>query len=372
MAIYISDEVVTKAKLFERLGIPPNSIPAPREKRFQLPTRTDGDGNSRHLHRLMCNEFSIYLPKENREVRVRLATTQKKDKEQNFEYFPTDNALESGEKGLVVVNDDMTFLFWFINPMNRQSPFRKPQAPVFYEFLDNDHLAKVDNDKEELRITAMSIILGQNAWPMSRLKTLAKGIGIPGVNDMTDEVVKSTLKSKAYADPITFINQAESREVAFNGKIQEAIDLHIIQLRTVNGMQRWYLNGSEIIPVQYGIDARKVLDDHLSAKWYMYSDEINAALTNTSIASNLASPENDAAFENPPIAETQSAQLDAELWDAYQTLKKDERKMEKVLKYMDVDITNPGLNTNVRLAAERAQEEIALYKKGLELEKLNG
>lgn len=369
MAIYIDNQVVTKQKLYEILNIPERSIPFPREKRFQLPTRTDGDGNSRHLHRLMCNEFSVYLPKENREVRVRLATTQKKDKEQNFEYFPTDNALESGEKGLVVINDEMTYLFWYINPMNRQSIFRKPHGPVFYEFLDNDSLAKASNDKDEIRITAMSIILGQNAWPVSRLRTLAKGIGVGGVNDMTDEVVKNTLKGKAYADPLTFINQAESREVAFAGKIQEAIDGHIIQLRTVNGMQRWYLNGSEIIPVQYGIDARKVLDDHLSAKWYMYSDEITNSLTNVSVSSNLNSAQNDAAFTETEVA---PVVIDAELWSAYQELKKDERKMEKVMKYLDVDITNPGLNVNARAAAKRMQEEIALYKKGLALETAQG
>lgn len=367
MGLYIDNVAVNKAKFFETLGIPPNSIPNPRRKRFQLPIRTDADGNARHLHRLMCNEYAIYLARENREVKIRIASTQKKDKDQNFEYFPTDNALESGERGEVVVNDEMTFLFWYTNPMNRQSHFRKPEAPVFYEFLDNDHLAKVDNDKEESRITAMAIILGFNAWPISRLRTLAKGIGISGVNDMTDEVVKNQLKTRAYKDPDTFINQAGSREVAFTGKIQEAIDRHIIQLRVLNGMQRWYLNSTEIMPVPYGVDARKVLDDELSAKWYMYSDEINSALEGTSVASNLANAQNDGHFVTPETISTTS-EMDAEVWEEYQELKKDERKMEKVLKYLDVDITNAGLNVNMRNAAERMQPEIKLYKQGLAAE----
>lgn len=371
MSIYIDHEVVNKAKLFEILSVPKATVPSPREKRFQFPMRVDSDGNKRHLGRLMCNEYSIYVPSLNREVRVRWANSQKKDKDGNFEYFPVDNEMKAGEGGEVLMNDEMVYLFWFLCPMNRQSPFRKPQAPVFYEFLDNDHLARVSNTKDETRITAMSIVLGASSWPLSRLRTLAKGIGIGGVDGMTDDVVKSQLKERAFKDPETFINQAESREVAFTGKIQEAIDRYIIQLKTVNGMQRWYLNNVEIIPVQYGIDARKILDDHLSAKWYMYSDEINQTLDKTSIASNLSQPENDEHFDKAEMIETIS-EVDSELWLAYQALKADFTKIERVKKYADMDLSNPGINTNSRKAAEALSEEIALYKKGIELEKLNG
>jgi hypothetical protein len=371
MSIFVDNEVVTKKRLFEILSVPLASVPSAREKRFQFPTRTDQDGNKRHLGRLLCNEYSIYVPSLNREVRVRWANSQKKDKDGNFEYFPTDNEMKSGEGGEVLMSDEMVYLFWYLCPMNRQSPFRKPHAPVFYEFLDNDHLARVSNTKDETRITAMSIVLGASSWPMSRLRTLAKGIGIGGVGDMTDDVVKSQLKDRAFKDPLTFINQAESREVAFTGKIQEAIDRNILVLKMVNGMQRWYLNNAEIIPVQYGIDSRKVLDDHLSAKWYMYSDEINQTLDNTSVASNLSQPENDEHFENPDMIETIS-EVDNELWSAYQALKADTFKLERVMKYADMDLNNPGIHTNSRKAAEALSEEIALYKKGLELEKLKG
>jgi hypothetical protein len=361
MSIYVDHEVVNKSKLFDLLNVPKNQIPSPREKRFQFPSRTDQDGNKRHLGRLLCNEYAIYVPSLNREVRVRWANSQKKDKDGNFEYFPTDNEMLAGEGGEVVVNDEMVYLFWYLNPMNRQSPFRKPQAPVFYEFLDNDHLAKVSNDKDETRITAMSIVLGGNAWPMERLKTLAKGMGIGGVNDMTDAVIKNTLKELAFKDPVNFINQAESREVAFAGKIQEAIDRFIIQLKTVNGMQRWYLNNKEIIPVQYGIDARKVLDDHLSAKWYMYSDEIGQSLEGTSIATNLANAENDESFETPPIVETMS-EVTGEVWNEYKKLQENEYKFEKIKKYAEQDLNSPNLHPNAKKAAEGLKDEIALYR----------
>jgi len=361
MALYIDNEVVNKTKLFELLNVPKNSIPSPREKRFQFPSRTDQDGNRRHLGRLLCNEYAVYVPSLNRDVRVRWANSQKKDKDGNFEYFPSDNEIKAGEGGEVVVNDDMAYLFWYINPMNRQSPFRKPQAPVIYEFLDNDHLAKVSNDKDETRIIAMSIVLGNNAWPIERLRTLAKGMGIGGVDQMTAEVVKNQLKERAYKDPVTFINQAESREVAFAGKIQEAIDRHIIQLRTVNGMQRWYLNNNEIIPVQYGIDARKILDDHLSAKWYMYSDEINQTLEGTSIATNLAHAENDEHFEEAPVVETMS-EVDPDVLHEYKKLKENEYKFEKVKKYAEMDLNDPKLHVLSKKAAEGLMDEINLYR----------
>lgn len=369
MAIYIDDVVVNKAKLFETFGVAKNAVPSPREKRFQFPVRVDSDGNKRHLGRLMCNEYSIYVPSLNREVRVRYANSQKKDKEENFIYFPTDNEMQAGEGGEVLITDEMVFLFWYINPMNRQSPFRKPQAPVFYEFLDNDHLAKVSNNKDETRITAMSIVLGLNAWPIARLRTLAKGMGIGGVDTMTDDVVKSLLKGRAFKDPDNFINQAESREVAFVGKIQEAIDRNIIQLKTLNGMQRWYMGSNEIVPVQYGIDARKILDDHLSAKWYMYSDEINQLLDGTSIATNLSKPENDEHFEDADMIETIS-EIDSTVWNEYLVLKADDLKFQKIKKYAEVDLNNPATYTNTKKAVENHAEEIALYRKGLELEKI--
>lgn len=367
MAIYVEDEVVNKAKLFELLSIPKNSIPSPREKRFKFPVRVDTDGNKRHLHRLLCNEYSVYIPSLNREVKIRLAQTQKKDKDHNFEYFPTDNAMESGEGGEVMISDEMVFLFWYINPMNRQSPFRKPSGATFYEFLDNDHLAKVSNDVDESRIIAMSIILGNTAWSISRLRTLAKGMKIDGVDNMTDQVVKSTLKARAYDKPVDFINMAESREVVFSGKIQEAIDRNILQLRTLNGMQRWYLSGKEVIPVQYGIDARTLLEEHLAAKWYMYSDDINNALEGTTIASNLQKPENDEHFEvNEPIQSLSEA--DPELWSAYVELRKDTLKLQRIKNWAAMDENDPNLHRNTKKAMIENADEIAMYRKVLEAE----
>lgn len=368
MAIYIDNVVVNKSKFFETLGIAQNSIPTPREKRFHFPVKTDSDGNTRHLKSLLCNEYSVYLPKENREIKVRWALTQKKDKDGNFEYFPTDNFLEAGEKGEILVNDEMIYLFWYVNPMNRQSHFRKPQAPVFYEFKDNDNIARTSNNRDEARIRSMSIVLGDNAWSMSRLRTLAKGLNIPGVDDMTNEVVKAMLKDRAFKDPDNFINQAESREVAFAGKIQEAIDRHLIHLKTLNGMQRWYLGSKEIIPVQYGIESRKVLDEELSSKWHLYADEVNSLLENTNIATKLASAENDKFFQQEETVIETTSEMDATVWDEYQALLKDEIKLEKIKKYADVDLSNPGIHVMTRKAAENLQEEIALYKKGIALE----
>lgn len=366
--IFIDNEVVNKVKLFELLGIAKTSVPSPREKRFKFPHRNDADGNKRYLGRLMCNEYSVYIPNLNREVRVRWANSQKKDKDGNFEYTPTDNEMKAGEGGEIMINDDMVYLFWYLNPMNRQSPFRKPQAPVYYEFLDNDNLARVANDKDETRITAMSIVLGKNSWGITKLRTLAKGIGIGGVNDMTDSVVKNLLKERAFKDPDLFLNQAESREVEFSGKIQEAIDRNIIQLNTVNGMQRWYLKGKEIIPVQYGIEARKVLDEHLSAKWYMYSDEIRDSLEGTSIATNLASADNDEHFSQADNIETLS-ECDAEVWESYMNLKKDQFKFERIAKYADVDVNNAGIHPNKRKVAIDLAAEIAIYKQAIVFDK---
>lgn len=368
MAIYLDNVAVNKKQFFETLGIAANSIPTAREKRFQFPVRTDTDGNARHLKSLLVNEYSVYLPSQNREIKVRIAHSQKKDKEENFIYFPTDNSLLAGERGEVVVSDEMAFLFWYVCPMNRQSQFRKSQAPVFYEFKDNEAMAKISNTKDESRIIAMSIVLGNHSWSISKLRTLAKGLKIAGVDDMTDEVVKATLKARAYTDPDVFINQAESREVAFSGKIQEAIDRNIIQLKNLNGMQRWYLGGKEVIPVQYGIDARQILDDELSSNWPKYYVDLDNLLNGSTISTRLASADNDAAFAKDETVISTLSEMDAIVWDEYLALQKDEFKFEKIKKYADVDLSNPGIHVMTRKAAEGLASEIEIYKKGLALE----
>jgi hypothetical protein len=158
--------------------------------------------------------------------------------------------------------------------------------------------------------------------------------------------------------------------VVFNGKVQEAIDRHILDLKSLNGMQRWYLGSREILPVQYGLDPRKVLDDELSSKWYMYADDINAALDHTNIGTNLANAENDEHFKTVDAVIETPSEMSAEAWTSYQELKKDEIKLEKVKKYLDTDLSNPGLHALTRKAAESVQEEIALYKQGLKQESI--
>lgn len=371
MAIYLDDVIQNgKKAICETLGISLEDIPLKRKKEFQFPVVNE-DGNLIFKKRVGGKpEFNVFVPKLGREVKVRYANSQRKDRDNNFSYEPKSLFLETLEAGKAVVQDDNEFIIHFLNPnLCEQSPFRKPNSSFVYSFIDGDLTAKTENDRDEERIMALSIILGQTSWPVKKLRMLAKGMAISGVDDMTDEVVKKTLRKIAFDEPKMFINKAESREVIFSGKIQEAVDRNILNIQTKNGMRRWYLTNEEILPLSFGTNDRAELDNFLSSNWHLFADGIQNALDKKTVSSSLASPEMDRFFESEkPVLVENASQRSNSLMEQFEELKKDDEKFQKIKKYAAMNREDPSLHHKTRDAYDANIEAINLYKEASKLD----
>lgn len=354
-SLFIDDKKVGGVKqLLEQLELPKDAIPyKKRVKEFQQMVQRDANGNIRMKDgRSMTTrnitgrpEFSVFVPKLGYEVRIRLAQTQRKDKDDGFIYTPNIVDMIPGEDGVATVTDDLEFAFWYLHPWCAHSPFKKVDTEAFFEYKDDDAKSKTDNDTEENRINALSYIVGYNSKPIKELRTIAKGFNIAGVDDMTDDVVKKELRTLANNDPTGFITKIEGRETIFDGKIQELLDRKILDLRTFNGMSRWYLGESEILPISYGQDAIEVLRAELSVRYYLYAERIEDALKSVEIASNLQNPANDEAFEPlMPVNIEQKAELSSEQLALLKEMEADTEYMNKIKELAALDPSDPALH----------------------------
>lgn len=373
MGLYVNDVAMTKKEICTFLNIAQSLIPSTRRKVIEVNTRKVDQDKVRPPKSIGGKpEYLIHVPHLEREVKIRFATSQRRanDKDDNnFVYpFPKTLALHPAEDGTVLIKDEMEFLFWFLRPMCLQSPFHVAGSAHFYAFQDNDARATAEMDREEKYINAISIIVGNNSWNDTQLKHLAKGLSIQGVDDMTPMVVKQELKKMAHKDPTGFFNKANSREILFSGKIQEAIDRKIITLGTHLGMQRWYLkkNGKdeEFLPISYGQDPLTELKNKMSAEWYLWQDQIQRELDGVNIASNLENAVNDEAFSLEPKAPKVlvKAELTKEQMDLLREIKeKDwlEAKMKKIASY---NLDDPKLMASQRKSYEDNKHYFEAWK----------
>lgn len=363
MALYIDDKPMTKKAALDFLGISPSFIPQQRRKIVECNTKQIDRDKFRPAKSIGGKpEYLVFVPHLEKEVRIRYATQQRPGKEPgSFSYpHPKTLSLKPAEDGTCLIPDELEFLFWFIRPMCLQSPFRNKDQQSFYQYQDNDARATADMALEESRILAMSIIVGPESWNDTQLRQLAKGMSVSGVNDMTPIVVKAELKKLAYKDPIVFYNKANSREVLFNGKIQEAIDGDVLKLKSMNGMQRWYLGNKEILPITFGQEPLNELKNHMAEKWYLYEAEIRDALLGIDISTKLNNAVNDPAFDKEPKVATERirAELSDEEISLLAKFKKEdwfEGKMQKIHAY---DKSDPEGMHPAQLKSWRENESV--------------
>ena len=373
MSIYLDDQVMNGTNaVLKYLGVDKSLIPTTRRKLFEVKGgKTDRDGNLRICKSIYgVAQYTIHVPILGRQVKVRIASNQTPNKDKGFLYSPKNIGLEPSEDGSVLVQDEEQFLFWFLRPMNKQSPFRSEFEKVYYEYMDNEDKAKTSIALEEARINAMSIIVGDNRWSVTKLKSLAKGLEVQNVDDMSTVILQEALKKIAYADPIAFYSNATSRDIIFSGKIQDAIDKDILTVKTMNGMKRWYLSDREILPLQHSEDPNIALKNFLAQNWHLYADEIQAGIDGKSQSTFLNSPENDAFFqeEEKHITPETLSHVDGQIvYDLKQMDIKDE-EFEKIKKIAEYDLSDPNLHHSKRKSYEMNKEAVDAYKESLKAE----
>lgn len=343
MGLYLDDKPVSVKEACEILGVNYSDIPKHRKKVLQLPVKVIDDKGTKRSSKSYGGkpEYSVYVDSLQREVKIRWAITQRKENDK-FIYSPNTLWILPAEDGSYIVNNIDEFFFRWVCPSCLHSPFHKKEMAWAYEYQDKDSDAKNEIAREEAIINAMAIVIGNNSWSDSQLIHLAKGMGIGGVDDMTINVVKKQLKDRIHRDPIKFYAQATSREIMFNGKIQEAIDKNVLQLRTLNGMQRWYLGDQEVLPISHGQIPADEIRRYLAENWFKYDKQIADALNNINIASLLSRPENDSAFESLQTQEKTKAELTQEEIDQLSEWRKDDKWEAKMRVIDEYDKSDPA------------------------------
>ncbi len=367
MAIYLDDKVMNgKKEVLDYLKLDSGTLPTVRRKELQvLGGKRDKDGNLRISKSIYgVAEYTVFVPLLGREVKVRLARTQRPNKDKGFDYTPKSIGIEPAEDGTVHVTDELEFLFWYLRPMCSQSPFKPRNGKAFYEFKDNEANANAEARVEEARIDALSLIYGENRKTANELKEIAKGMNIVGVDDMSHAVIQSELKKRANANPLEFYNQATSREIVFSGKVQTAIDMGVLEVRNINGLRRWYLLGDEILPLSHGENDVQALKEFLSAQWYLFSDKIQNGLDGKNVLSNLNTPENDDHFTEHKVPEIK-AEISASFNDVLKELEKQPFLLEKVQKWADLDPEDNSVHFKTRESMQKNQVYIDAYKESL-------
>lgn len=365
MAIYLDDAVMNgKKDVLDYLKLDPKIIPNHRKKLFEFThKKADQDGRVRIKKSIFGSpEFSVFVPHLGREVKIRYAVTQRRDKDKNFIYSPPSIGIEPAEDGTVVMNNDLEFLFWFLRPLCKNSPFRTATQRSHYEYQDNDFKATTELDLEENRVDAVSIVIGNNAWAISKLRMLLKGLNESGVDDMTDVIVRKKLKDRAYANPIDFINIAESREVMFSGKLQECIDRKILKVESKLGMKRWYLLEEEILPLQYGVDEVRELKNFLSVNWHLFAETIQNALGNKTVERSLNKPELDQYFADNKVEPViQRAEVTPAFNKELRMMEEDAALKDKIIMLSKIDPNDKSVNIGLRQSYKSKIKFIEAY-----------
>lgn len=370
MALFIDGKPYKKKEALSFLGIDPSFIPAVRQKIIQVVTKRINENMVRPPKSIGGKPaYLVYVPHLEKEVEIRYAITPPRPHETivNKLVYPHPKTLtiHPAEDGTFLIPDELEFIFWFLRPMCEQSPFRNKDHAHYYGFKDDNATATRDMELEEKRILANSIIVGPMAWADNKLKHLAKGMGIQGVDDMMPMVIKNELRKLAYKDPTDFYNKANSKEVIFTGKIQEAIDQKVLVLKSLNGMQRWYLGSEEVLPIAFGQNAIIELKNHMAEKWYLYADKINDSLNGVTLSIKLNAPQNDAAFEDtPPVPKERiRAELSPEEIDVLKEIREKDYLLDKCKKWANLDVNDPKLHVATRNAMLQNTEMLDIYRK---------
>ncbi len=321
MAIYVDNEKMSVNEVLQLLGLKDQvKIPESKRKRVFEFTRKTPDrlnGGTRIPRSVNAiPQFSVYSEKLGYTVTIRYATSQKRKKDSEPEYSPLYLSMLPDELGFVEINDDFIFLFWYLHPTHELSPFYKSGTPVDYKFLNKDSIAKMEIEREEYLINGLAIIIGDNAWNIFQLRRLAKGLKEPGVDELTDSQVKQVLRNIAHKDPVGFYNSTRVADFMFEGLVQDAVDKKVLELKSLNSLERWYLNGEELLPISYGQDARKELSDFVATRVDVI-EKIKNGLAGKTVETAVRDPEVHAAImgdvQNKPLNPSEKAASNREV-----------------------------------------------------------
>ena len=137
----------------------------------------------------------------------------------------------SDGKAIYVKNPE-EFLWFYLNPQREGSPHNTGQEVVFY-IEDRQREAELKADSSELKTEALSMIYGKNKLSEKRLRDIAKGFNIAGINEMeTFKEVQAALEPYATSNPQKFIDGTDSEDMRMKIVIRNAQDAKILGVKS--------------------------------------------------------------------------------------------------------------------------------------------
>lgn len=211
----------------------------------------------------------------------------------------------------IMITDPGKALFFFLSKDCMNSPFRLPTKSFYFYLQDKEKEAMLRVQSKTKIMEALTVISDANS---DRLKVLAKGIGLTGIDLMDDYQIKDQLIVYAEQNTDEFINHSRSKNTEFYGTIQNLVDKGAIVYKQLNGVDRWFwgtgpMINQEIVIVERGRNAFETLKEAIvdnADRYYKMVYDLNAN-KNSDDKLNKFLDEQEDVFEDIPAAPVKSA-----------------------------------------------------------------
>lgn len=193
------------------------------------------------------------------------------------EYHPL-KVMFSGEAMLVESTDPDLAVYFYLHPLQETSPFRD-QIKERWHWSFKDLVARSTKELEKFN-TLREALNEIEDLDGEKLKVVAKGMGISGVDSMEEVTIKAELSKKAAENPETFMANLTKKEIMFRGLILNGIDRSLFKIKDNFGNKSWVwgagkFTGSPVVDiVSDTIPHTEVLVNHILSNINYYYAEI--------------------------------------------------------------------------------------------------
>lgn len=238
--LLLNNKQTTVSEICAKFGIPESTLTKVCE--FKYNENLKGyDIGSRQMRDTQPQRFPAVFYAEDKngithEIRYAASKSNVRDRETKkvIEKYSPKKVQIDGDTTIVTKADFAAFLL--LNKKNRQSPFRNPEDVWSYELVDKQANAKKVVGTGDLMRQALN---HANSAQGKDLKLLAKGMGIDGVDEMTDLEIQGELTTLALNDAKSYLDKVGKQTTKMDGRIYDAIDKGIFKLDQTFGTPKW-------------------------------------------------------------------------------------------------------------------------------------
>jgi hypothetical protein len=208
------------------------------------------------------------------------------------QYYPI-KVMFAGEAMLVNSNDIDLALFFYLHPLQETSPFRSQLKEKFHwSFKDMEARGKVKMAKVNVLREALNEV---DALSGEKLKIVAKGFGVAGVDSLEPITIQGELSDMAQRNPALFLEKIGKKDIMFRGLILNGIDRGLFKTQNIHNNKSWIwgigqFQGNKIIDIIPGSTPDvDLLVNHIMANinnYYASIIDISTTLNATQVASS--------------------------------------------------------------------------------------